>query len=115
MADEQNFKTIQKLVGVVFIFMGFISTLLSISGGYPLDLFSALIFLFGTVMFINANTQNWRKWIFIGMALSLGATFMIRGEVDRLSQLSLFWGTILFILYIMFFAKESKPNEDTTR
>lgn len=115
MAGEQNFKTIQKLVAVALIFMGFINTLLSISGGYPLDLFAALTFLFGIVLFINANTQSWRKWIFIGMALSLGAIFMIRGEVDRLSQLSLFWGTILVILFFIFVAKESKSNEDSTR
>lgn len=115
MADDQNFKTIQKLVGVALIFMGFINTLLSISGGYPLDLVAALTFLFGIVLFINASTQSWHKWIFIGMALSLGTIFMVRGEVDRLSQLALFWGTILVILFFIFVAKESKSNEDTTR
>ena len=115
MAGDQNLRTVQKLLGVALIFMGFLNTLLSISGGYPLDQFSALTFLIGVILFVHGSAQTWRKWIFIGMALSLGTVFMIRGEVDRLSQLALFWGTILVIIFFIFFAKESKSNEDTTR
>ena len=115
MSGDQNLSTVQRLIGVVLLLMGFINTLLSLSGGYPLDLVAALSFLFGVILFVNGSTQTWHKWIFIVMALSLGTVFMIQGEVSRLAQLALFWGTLFVILFFIFFVKESKPNEDTTR
>ncbi len=115
MVVDQNLRTVETLVGVTLIFMGFIGNLLSITGRYETDYFTVVTFLFGVILFAHGSGRTWHKWIIIGMAVALAGVFWIRGEVGTLSQLSLFWGTLIVILFYMFFVKESKPDEDTTR
>ena len=114
MSSDQNLGTVEKLVGLVLIFMGFINVLLSISGNYPMELFPAITFLFGIIFFTHGSGQTWHKWIIIGMAATLGVVFLIRGEVGGKFTLAMFWGTILVILFYTFFAKDTDPHEDAT-
>jgi hypothetical protein len=114
-STDQNLRTVERLVGVALIFMGFINILLSISGNYPLDQFTVITFLFGVILFVHGSGQTWHKWIIIGLAAALVAVFLTRDEVGGLTQLALFWGTVFVILFYTFFAKEPKSNEDTSR
>lgn len=115
MSNDPHLKTIQKLVGVALIFMGFIGMLLSISGNYPLDPYTAITYLLGVIMFVHAGGQSWRRWIIIALAAVLAALFGIRGEVSGTIQLALFWGTVVVILAYTFLIKEQKnPHEDAT-
>jgi nicotinamide riboside transporter PnuC len=111
---DQNLRTVETLIGVTLIFMGFIGNLLSITGKYETDYFTVITFLFGVILFVHGSGQTWHKWIIIGMAAVLAVVFWIRGEVGTLSQLTLFWGTLIVLLFYMFFVKESKPREDST-
>ena len=113
MSNDRNLSTVQKLVGLVLIFMGFINILLSITGKYPMDPFTAITFLFGVILFVHATGQTWHKWIIMAMAALLAIVFGVRGEVGELFKFGLFWGTLGVILFYMFFVKESKPNENT--
>lgn len=113
MADR-SLRTVQKLIGVTLIFMGFINILLSITGKYDMDHFTAITFLFGVVLFVHGSGQTWRKWIVISMAVALALVFLIRGEVGRLPQIGLFWGTLIVIFFYMFFAKEPTSSENPT-
>lgn len=100
---------------MTLLLMGFINILLSISGNYELDLFSAMTFLCGVVLFVHGSVQTWHKWIVIGMAVALGILFLIRGEVGTWSQIGLFYGTLMVVLFYMFFIREPKVDEDATR
>jgi hypothetical protein len=94
--------------------MGFMNMLLSISGNYPLDSFSAVTFLFGVVLFVHGTVQTWHRWIVVGMAVALAAVILIRGEVGTWTQIGLFYGTLLVVLFYIFFAREPKLDEDAT-
>jgi hypothetical protein len=117
-ATDLGLQTIERLVGIALIFMGFIGNLLAITGKYPLDQFTALTFLMGVILFVHGGGRSWHKWIVIGLAAAFGAVFMIRGEVGGLAQVGMFWGTVLIILFYTIFnreTKESKSDEDTPR
>ena len=113
MGPDQNLRTVERLVGITLIFMGFIGILLSLTGNYPLDQFTAITFLTGVALFVHGSGQTWHKWVIIGMVFALGAVFLIRGEVGAIPRFAFFWGTVLVILYYTFFSKDSKPHEDT--
>ena len=114
MATDRSLQSVERLTGVALLLMGFMNILLSISGNYELDLFSAMIFLFGVVLFVHGSVQTWHKWIVIGMAVALGILFWIRGEVGTWSQIGLFYGTLIVVLFYMFFIREPKLDEDAT-
>lgn len=115
MVADRNLRTVETLIGVTLIFMGFIGNFLSMAGRYETDYFTVVTFLFGVTLFVHGSGRTWHKWIIISMAAVLALVFWIRGEVGTLSQLTLFWGTLTVLLFYMFFVKESKPDEDTTR
>ena len=115
MGTDNSLRSVEKLTGVALLLMGFMNMLLSISGDYPLDLFSTITFLFGVVLFVHGSVQTWHKWIVIGMAVTLAAVIMIRGEVGTWTQIGLFYGTLMVVLFYMFFAREPKFDEDATR
>ena len=115
MGQDQNMRTVTKLLGVALIFMGFINNLLSITGNYELDPFTAVTFLTGVILFVMGTGNTWHRWIIAGLAAVLGVSFLIRGQVGGLSQVGLFWGTIFVIFFYGFFVKESKSDGDTPR
>ena len=115
MEEDRSLSTVQRLLGVALIFMGFINILLSITGQYELSLFTAITFLTGVILFVHGSVKTWHKWIIIGLAALLGIVFLVRGQVGGLSQLGMFWGTLFVILFYAFFVKETKSNEDSPR
>jgi hypothetical protein len=115
---DLGLQTIERLVGIALIFMGFIGNLLAITGQYPLDQFTAITFLMGVILFVHGGGRSWHKWIIIGLAAAFGAVFLIRGEVGGLSQVGMFWGTLFVIIFYTIFTrepKESKSDENPPR
>jgi hypothetical protein len=88
--------------------------LLSLTGGYELDLFSAYTFLLGVVLFVHATVTAWHKWIIIGLTVALGLFYVIRGEVDAWSQRAFFYGMLLIIVLFMFLTRDRKSDGERT-
>ncbi len=112
MEQDKTARTVQKLIGLALIFMGFINILLSITGQYPLDLFTTITFLVGVILFVHGAGDSWHKWVIIALTTALALLFLYKGEVNDLSKVGLFWTVLLVIFYYTFISKERSTHED---
>lgn len=107
---DRGLSSIQRLVGVALLFMGFMNVLLSLTGGYDLDLFSAYTLLLGVILFIHSSVDTWHRWVVIGLTVALGLLFLIRGEVDIWSQRLMFYGMLIVVVVFIFWSGGAQKN-----
>ncbi len=110
--SDRSLLSVERLIGVALLLMGFMNILLSLTGGYELDLTSTYIFLLGIVLFVHASMHTWHKWVIIGMTAVLAVFYSVRG-VDVWTQRGLFYGTLLILVLFIFFTREPRhPNQE---
>lgn len=101
--DERYFLIAEKFVGTAMMFVGFLNVLLSISGGYeinivPLILYCAGLFIWSHAVIVNPTT----RYTVMGLALILGLGIFHFGEVLFWHKQAFFWGTVILVMFFMF-------------
>jgi len=99
---DLNLKSVERLIGLTMIIMGFLNILLSLQD--DLGIAPVLMFFFGIILFVHSSVDTWHKWGLIGLVIAAVIVFKIY-EVDPvvtyLYKQILFNGTILAVVVFM--------------
>ena len=108
MPEHQN--VIGLMIGTALMFLGFLTVLLSISGGFEIDVKPILLYFGGLAIWANATIENITvRYLVMGGAITAGLAFFHFGEVLFWHKQVIFWATVLLVMYFMF--KTSAPGE----
>jgi hypothetical protein len=106
--EHQN--VIGLMIGTALMFLGFLTVLLSISGGFEIDVKPILLYFGGLAIWANATVENVTvRYLVMGGAIIAGLAFFHFGEVLFWHKQVIFWATVLLVMYFMF--KTSTPGE----
>ena len=106
--EHQN--VIGLMIGTALMFLGFLTVLLSISGGFEIDVKPILLYFGGLAIWANATVENVTvRYLVMGGAIIAGLAFFHFGEVLFWHKQVIFWGTVILVSYFMF--KTSTPGE----
>ena len=98
------------MIGTALMFHGFLTVLLSISGGFEIDVKPILLYFGGLAIWANATVENVTvRYLVMGGAIIAGLAFFHFGEVLFWHKQVIFWGTVILVSYFMF--KTSTPGE----
>ncbi len=101
--EEQFFLISEKIVGTAMMFIGFLNVLLSISGGYEINIVPLIIYCAGLGIWAHAVILNPTfRYSVIGAAIVLGLAFFHYGEVLFWHKQLIFWGTVVLVVFFMF-------------
>ncbi len=101
--EEHFFLIAEKFVGTAMIFVGFLNVLLSISGGYVINVVPFLLYCAGLAIWAHATIANQTmRYAVIGITLIVGLAFFHFGEVLFWHKQVVFWGTVVLVVFFMF-------------
>jgi len=91
------------LIGVAMIFTGFLSILLSISGGFEINIVPVLLYFAGTAIWAHAAIEHLTvKYVVMAASIVLALAFFHFGEVLFWHKQIIFWATIAMVAFFMF-------------
>ena len=106
--EEQYLLISEKIVGTAMMFIGFLNILLSISGGYEINVVPLLLYCGGLAIWAHATVSNQiTRYVLIGAAIVVGLAIYDYGEVLFWHKQVIFWGTVGLVVFFMF---KSSPN-----
>lgn len=107
-AEERQLTTAELMIGTAMMFIGFLNVLLSISGGFEINVFPLILYFAGMAIWAHASIRNVtvRYAVVIG-SIVLALAFFHYGEVLFWHKQAVFWTTIALVGFFMF--KGSKP------
>ena len=101
--SDNQMRVAGMIVGTALIFLGFLDVVLSISGGFEIDVIPLLIYFGGVAVWANAVVENMTlRYSVIGASLLLAAVFVHYGEVLFWHKQVVFWVTVVVVMYFMF-------------
>ena len=93
----------EKILGSAMIFVGFLNVLLSISGGYEINIVPLILYCAGLAIWGHATIANPTvRYLVIGLAIVLGLALYHYGEVLFWHKQLVFWGTVALVVFFMF-------------
>jgi cation transport ATPase len=102
-AEDRHLNTAEKVVGVAMIFTGFLSILLSISGGFEINIVPVLLYFAGVAVWAHAAiAQVTAKYVVMAVAIVLALAFFHYGEVLFWHKQLIFWATVSMVVFFMF-------------
>jgi hypothetical protein len=91
------------IVGSALMFLGFLTVLLSISGGFEIDDKPLLLYFAGLAIWAYSAIRNLTlRYSVVIAAITLGLALAHYGEVHFWHKQAVFWGTIIMVAYFMF-------------
>ncbi len=101
----------EKILGTAMMFIGFLNVLLSISGGYEINIVPLLIYCGGLFVWAHAAVINpTARYTVMATAVVLGLAHVHFGEVLFWHKQVVFWGTVILVVVFMF-KSAPKPEE----
>ncbi len=101
--EEQYLLVAEKIVGTAMMFIGFLNILLSISGGYEINVVPLLLYCGGLAVWAHATVANQTtRYALIGVAIVVGLAIYDYGEVLFWHKQVIFWGTVGLVVFFMF-------------
>ncbi len=102
--SDHQMRVMGKMLGTAFMFLGFLQIFLSISGGFELSGVVALLLYFGGLaIWANAAIeQPIVRWSVTIGAVALALGFLQFGEILFWHKQTVFWSTIVIVMYFMF-------------
>ncbi|HEY4486004.1 MAG TPA: hypothetical protein VI702_06790 [Nitrospiria bacterium] len=92
--------SVQRLVGITMIIMGFLNVLMAFN--YELDITPVMMFLAGVILFVHSSVPTWHKWGVIALAAAAGMAFIANpAAVGPWYKLTIFYGTLLTAIFFM--------------
>lgn len=102
-SEDRQFATAEKLVGTAMVFIGFLNVLLSISGGFEVNVFPLILYFAGMAIWAHSAIDNPTiRYAVITVAIVLGLAFFHYGEVHFWHKQVIFWTTVLLVSFFMF-------------
>jgi hypothetical protein len=111
-SGEDTFLNISEMmIGTAMMFVGFLNVLLSISGGFEINVMPVILYFAGLAVWAHARIDNLTvRYVVITLCFGAAAGFFQYGEVHFWHKQVIFWGTILMAMFFMFkSAKTKKP------
>jgi hypothetical protein len=108
-SEDRQLTTAEMMIGTAMMFIGFLNVLLSISGGFEINVFPMILYFAGLAIWAHAAIRNLTvRYSIIIAALVLALAFFHYGEVLFWHKQAVFWTTIALVGFFMF--KGSKPH-----
>jgi hypothetical protein len=109
-AEERHLTTAEMMIGTAMMFIGFLNVLLSISGGFEINVFPMILYFAGMAIWAHAAIRNLTiRYSIVVAAIVLALAFFHYGEVLFWHKQAVFWATIALVGFFMF--KGSKPQQ----
>jgi hypothetical protein len=107
--EDRHLTTAELMIGTAMMFIGFLNVLLSISGGFEINVFPLIIYFAGLAIWAHAAIRNMTlRYSIVTGAIVLALAFFHYGEVLFWHKQAVFWTTIALVGFFMF--KGSKPS-----
>jgi len=101
--EDRQLHTAELMVGVGMMFVGFLNVLLSISGGFEINVVPLLLYFAGLAVWAHAAIIHPTvRYIVITAAIAFGLAFFHYGEVLFWHKQVVFWGTVAMVVFFMF-------------
>lgn len=101
--EDRYLTTAELMIGTAMMFTGFLSVLMSISGGFEISVFPLILYFAGLAIWAHATIVNPTvRYTVITMAIVLGLAFFHYGEVYFWHKQVIFWATIAIVVFFMF-------------
>ena len=98
------------MAGTALMFIGFLNILLSISGGFEINVMPILLYFAGLAMWANAVVENSAiRYTVMGLAIICALAFFHYGEVLFWHKQVIFWSTIVMVMFFIF--RTSTPGD----
>lgn len=108
-SEDRHLNTAEILIGVAMIFTGFLSILLSISGGFEINIVPVLLYFAGTAIWAHATIEHLTvKYVVMAASIVLALAFFHYGEVLFWHKQVIFWVTVAMVVFFMF--KSNTPK-----
>jgi len=106
--EDRQLTTAEMMIGTAMMFIGFLDVLLSISGGFEINVFPMILYFAGLAIWAHASIRNLTvRYTIVVSSLVLALAFFHYGEVLFWHKQAVFWTTIALVGFFMF--KGSKP------
>jgi hypothetical protein len=107
--EDRQLTTAEMMIGTAMMFIGFLNVLLSISGGFEINVFPMILYFAGLAIWAHAAIRNLTvRYSIVITAIVLALAFFHYGEVLFWHKQAVFWTTIALVGFFMF--KGSKPH-----
>lgn len=101
--EDRHLATAELMIGTAMMFTGFLSVLMSISGGFEISVFPLILYFAGLAIWAHATIVNPTvRYTVIIMAIVLGLAFFHYGEVHFWHKQAIFWATVAVVAFFMF-------------
>ncbi|HZS11968.1 MAG TPA: hypothetical protein VFA38_06940 [Nitrospirales bacterium] len=102
--DERYLNIAEMMIGTTMMFVGFLNIFLSISGGFEMGGAMPMILYFAGVAVwahavIKAPTL---RYVVMGVGIVMALAFFHYGEVLFWHKITVFWATVLIVVFFMF-------------
>ena len=107
--EDKQLIVAEMMIGTAMIFVGFLTVLLSISGGFEISVIPPILYFVGLAIWAHARVENVTvRYTVITLCFVAAAGFFQYGEVHFWHKQVIFWGTVLMAVFFMF--KGAKPK-----
>jgi hypothetical protein len=107
-AEDRQLTTAELMIGTAMMFIGFLNVLLSISGGFEINVFPLILYFAGMAIWAHAAIRNVTlRYTVVVASIVLALAFFHYGEVLFWHKQAVFWTTIALVGFFMF--KGTKP------
>lgn len=108
--DDRHLRIAEMIIGSVMMFVGFLTVLLSISGGFEIDYKPLMLYFAGMTIWGHATIVNTAvRYTVMIVAITLALAFFHYGEVHFWHKQVIFWATVAMVMFFMF--KTATPKE----
>ncbi len=98
------------MAGTALMFIGFLNILLSISGGFEINVMPILLYFAGLAMWANATVENPTiRYSVMTFAIVGALGFFHYGEVLFWHKQVIFWSTVVMVMFFVF--RTSSPHD----
>lgn len=109
-SDDRYLRIAELMVGSSLMFIGFLNVLLSISGGFEINVFPLILYFAGMTVWAHATIVNATvRYSVMILGITLGLAFFHYGEVHFWHKQVIFWATVVMVMFFMF--KTATPKE----
>lgn len=107
--EDHQFNTAEMMVGVGMMFVGFLNVLLSISGGFEINVVPLLLYFAGLAVWAHATIVHPTvRYMVMTAAIVFALAFFHYGEVLFWHKQVVFWVTVVIVVFFMF--KTAPPS-----
>lgn len=110
--EDRYLRISELVVGSSLMFIGFLNVLLSISGGFEINIFPIILYFAGVTVWAHATILNTAvRYTVMIFGITMALAFFHYGEVHFWHKQLIFWCTVAMVMFFMF--KTATPDGKT--